>query len=149
MAERSTPHLDVPTLVVDGGDFEQVSYPADDILLRVTRGDIQVVEFSSEDRDGPPAHLHPWHEVEYVIEGTAEFLVGGAWTAVGPGGVQMLAAGEPHSVRVPAGRARLLMVTVGPPYDGFARAMADLFAGEYSLDDVVRAAGEHGVRLPD
>jgi quercetin dioxygenase-like cupin family protein len=141
--------LSVPSRVVLPQDYESVRYPDDEILLRNVEGSIQVVEYASTDREGPPAHRHPWHEVEYVIEGAVEFLVGdGPWTAVGPGGVQMLAAGVPHSVRVPGGTARLLMVTVGAPYDGFARAMAEVFARDsYSLPDVVAAAGEHGVGL--
>ena len=142
MSDLVTPALDVPTIVVDGSSFERIRYPADDILLRVTTGDIQVVEYSSEDRDGPPAHLHPWHEVEYVIEGQVEFLVQDRWTPAGAGSVQMLTAGQPHSVRVPEGRARLLMITVGPPYDGLARSMLLLFAEDFALEDVVGVASE-------
>ena len=47
MSDLVTPALDVPTIVVDGSSFERIRYPADDILLRVTTGDIQVVEYSS------------------------------------------------------------------------------------------------------
>ncbi len=102
--------------VVDGNHFETVHYPGDEILLRVTNGgNVQVVEYYSTDRDGPPAHNHPWHEIEFVIEGEVEFYQQGAWTRGGPGTVQMLPAGVAHSVRVPRGRARLLYVTIGEP----------------------------------
>jgi hypothetical protein len=64
----------VPADVIDGGSFETVRYPSDEIRLRATgRGDIEVIDYISTDREGPPAHSHPWDEVEFVIEGEAEF----------------------------------------------------------------------------
>jgi hypothetical protein len=39
------------------------------------------------------------------------------------------------------------MVTIGPPYDGFARDMAGLFAAGAPLAEVARVAATHGVRL--
>lgn len=135
--------------VVDGSRYETVHYPGDEILLRVTDGgNVQVVEYFSTDRDGPPAHYHPWHEIEFVIEGEVEFYQQGAWTRGGPGTVQMLPAGVAHSVRVPHGRARLLYVTIGAPYDGFARELSALYtSGEVSLKGVVAVANRHGVQL--
>lgn len=79
-----------------------------------------MIEYISTDREGPPPHFHPWHEVEIVVEGEVEFYVNGQWTRGGPGTVQMLPAGASHSVRVPEGTARLLYVTIGAPYDGMA-----------------------------
>jgi quercetin dioxygenase-like cupin family protein len=141
-------HLTMTAAVIDGDDVETVRFPTDEIKLRVTKqGDVQVAEYESVDREGPPAHSHPWHEIEYVIEGTAEFLVGGRWTAGGPGSVQVLPAGTPHSVRVPEGTARLLMVTIGAPYDGFARDLAALYDGEVTPAGVVAVAERHGLRL--
>ncbi|HSN75922.1 MAG TPA: hypothetical protein VL334_12680 [Anaerolineae bacterium] len=53
-----------------------------------------------------------------------------------------------HSVRVPEGSARLLYVTIGAPYDGFARELAALYAsGQADSSSVVAAANRHGVRL--
>lgn len=47
--------------IVSGDHFETVHYPADEILLRVVDGgNVQVVEYKSTDREGPPAHFHPW-----------------------------------------------------------------------------------------
>jgi hypothetical protein len=41
-------------------------------LLRVTEGgNVQVVEYFSTDRDGPPAHYHPWPEASRLPTGTA------------------------------------------------------------------------------
>lgn len=46
--------------IIDGSRYETVRYPGDEILLRVTEGgNVQVVEYFSTDRDGPPAHYHP------------------------------------------------------------------------------------------
>jgi quercetin dioxygenase-like cupin family protein len=135
--------------VTTGDQFETVHYPDDEIILRVTRGgNVQVIEYISTDREGPPPHFHPWHEVEVVIEGEVEFYVNGQWTRGGPGTVQMLPAGASHSVRVPNGTARLLYVTMGAPYDGMARELAALYAsGNADLSGIVEVAHRHGVRL--
>jgi quercetin dioxygenase-like cupin family protein len=135
--------------VVDGNRFETVRYPADEIHLRVTEhGNVQVVEYVSTDREGPPPHYHQWDEVEYVVEGTVEFFQHGRWTRSGPGTVQMLPSGVAHSVRVPEGTARLLMITIGAPFDGFSRELASLYAsGGATLDAIVGIANRHGVRL--
>ena len=72
----------------------------------------------------------------------------GVWTRGGPGTVQMLPSGVAHSVRVPEGEARLLMVTMGAPFDGFCRALAALHAsGDAAPAAVVQVANRYGVRL--
>lgn len=135
--------------IISGNEFEVVFYPDDEILLRVTNnGNVQVIEYLSTDREGPPAHYHPWHEIEYVIEGEVEFYVNGEWVQGGAGTVQMLPAGAAHSVRIPSGSARLLMITIGAPFDGFSRDLAALYAqGIASLPGVAAVANRHGVRL--
>jgi quercetin dioxygenase-like cupin family protein len=135
-------------IVVPGGDPEIIRYPADEIrLLAVDHGEVQVIEYVSSDRDGAPAHSHPWDEVEVVVDGRAEFLVGGSWTGGGPGTVQLLPRGFPHSTRIPEGTARIVMVTIGAPYDAFGREMARLFAEGAPLEAIAAAAGGFGVRL--
>ena len=52
-----------------------------------------------------------------------------------------------HAIRIPEGEARLIQVSIGPPYDGFARAMAALFSEGASLESIAAAAAEHGVTL--
>jgi quercetin dioxygenase-like cupin family protein len=127
---------------------ETIRYPADEIHLRgVGHGNVQVAEYVSTDREGSPRHAHGWDEVEVVIEGQVEFTVGDVVTLAGPGTVQFLPAGTPHTVRVPEGEARVLMVTIGPPYDGFAREMAQLFASNAPLADIGAAADRYGVAL--
>jgi quercetin dioxygenase-like cupin family protein len=139
----------MPEGIFDGLRYETVRYPADEIKLRVTQGaDVQVAEYVSEDRDGSPPHVHPWDEIEYVIDGEVEFFFHGAWKRCGPGSVQMLPAGVAHSVRVPKGKARVLMITMGAPYDGFARDMAKLLAqSSVTPSQVAKVAGLHGVKL--
>lgn len=135
--------------IFDGRQYETVRYPADEILLRVTSaGNVQVTEYISTDRQGPPAHSHLWHEIEYVIEGEVEFYLNGEWIRGGPGTVQMLPAGVAHTVRVPNGSARLLYITIGASYDGFARELSALYAeGKASLESIVAVAHRHGLRL--
>ncbi|MDX1416303.1 MAG: cupin domain-containing protein [Candidatus Promineifilaceae bacterium] len=136
-----------------GDQFETVHYPDDEILLRVTNGgNVQVIEYISKDREGPPPHSHAWDEIEFVIEGEVDFYVNGQWTHGGPGTVQMLPAGAYHSVRVPEGTARLLFITSGPPFDGMAREMAAFFdRGTYysDLSPLREIAGRYGLRLED
>lgn len=140
-------HLD--PVVLPGDDAEVVRYPTDEIWLRaVGHGDLQVADYVSEDRDGPPAHSHPWDEAQIVVEGEVEFSVdGGAWVRGGSGTVQLLPRGVSHAIRVPEGSARIIQVSIGAPYDGFAREMARLFRAGAPLTDLVEAANRHGVRL--
>ncbi|HET7726501.1 MAG TPA: cupin domain-containing protein [Candidatus Limnocylindrales bacterium] len=134
--------------VVDGAAFERHELFGDEVLLRVVdAGDVEVIEYRSEDRDGPPAHAHPWDEIEYVIEGAVDFLVGETWTRAPAGSVQMLPRGVPHSVRVPSGSARLLFVTIGAPYAGFAREVSALGAAGYpAVDRLLEIARRHGLQ---
>ena len=70
-------HLEPVVLV--GDEAEVVRYPTDEIWLRAAgHGDVQVADYHSEDRTGPPAHSHPWDEVQIVVEGVAEFRIGSA-----------------------------------------------------------------------
>jgi quercetin dioxygenase-like cupin family protein len=141
--------LRIDPVVLPGADAELVSYPADQIWLRaVGHGDIQVADYTSEDRDGPPAHSHPWDEAQIVVEGLVEFQIGDDdWVSGGSGTVQLLPQGVPHAIRVPEGSARIIQVSIGAPYDAFARDMATLFREGASLGEIVETAGRHGVRL--
>ncbi|MBM4406403.1 MAG: cupin domain-containing protein [Chloroflexi bacterium] len=149
MKRKNTKKRTMAEGIFDGRQFETVRYPTDEILLRVVKnGSVQVAEYRSEDREGSPPHLHPWDEIEYVIEGEVEFFLRGAWRRCVPGSVQMLPAGAAHAVRVPKGTARVLMITMGAPYDGFARDIAKLYAKpKLTLSDVAKVAGKHGVKL--
>jgi len=140
--------LSIDAVVIPGDLAERVDYPDDTIWLRaVGHGEIQVADYTSTDWDGPPARSHPRDEVQIVVDGEVEFLLGGSWHGGGAGTVQLLPHGVPHSVRVPAGTARIMQVSIGSPYDGFARDMARHFAAGASMAQIVEAAGRHGVQL--
>ena len=143
------PELRIDPVVLPGDDAERISYPDDEIWLRAAgHGDIQVADYTSTDREGPPMHRHPWDEAQIVVSGRVEFRIGDEdWAAGGSGNVQLLPRGVPHAIRIPDGEARLIQVSIGPPYDGFARAMAALFSEGASLERIATVAAEHGVTL--
>lgn len=141
--------VEMTAAIIDGDSYETVHYPDDELRLRASGGgNVEVVEYSSTDRDGPPPHSHLWDEVEYVIEGDVEFWLDGRWHPAGPGSVQMLPAGAAHSVRVPAGEARLLMITIGAPFAPFSRELAAYYAtSDNTPAGIVEIAMRHGLRL--
>ena len=133
--------------LVRADEAEVLQSPTDLIRLLVTdQGDVQVADITSTDRVGPPVHTQEWHEVQYVIDGEVEFWLDGSWHRIGPGGVQVLPAGVPHTVRVPKGEARILLVTMGAPFDAFIREMVDLDNRPGSTGpEKGEAATRHGV----
>lgn len=141
--------LRIDAVVLPGDLAELVRYPDDEIWLRAAgHGDIQVADYSSTDREGPPMHRHPWDEAQIVVSGYAEFRIGeDGWVGGGSGTVQLLPKSVPHAIRIPEGEARLIQVSIGSPYDGFARDMAALLAQGAPLEDIAEAAGRHGVSL--
>jgi quercetin dioxygenase-like cupin family protein len=129
-------------------EAEVLRSPTDLVRLLVAGdGDVQVAEITSSDRVGPPVHTQAWSEVQYVVAGRPEFWLDGEWHRLGPGDVEVLPAGTPHTVRVPEGEATLLQVTWGAPFDGFIREMVEL---DNDADAPPAAKGEaaarHGVR---
>ncbi len=134
--------------IVHSADAEVLQSPTDLIRLLVTgHGDVQVADITSTDRVGPPVHTQEWHEVQYVVDGEAEFWLDGEWHRLGPGSVQVLPAGVPHTVRIPEGEARILQVTMGAPFDAFIRDMVALDNDPSSVPAAKgEAAARHGVR---
>lgn len=130
-------------------DAEVINYPGDRIRVLAPAGSqFQVADYVSTDREGPPAHAHPWDEIQLVVAGKVEFqLDGGQWEEAREGAVQFLPRGISHTLRVPDGEAHLIQVSVGPPYDGFARDMARLFAEGAPLEQIAAVAAAHGVSL--
>jgi quercetin dioxygenase-like cupin family protein len=126
----------------------------DRIALRVDADQgacpLAVVEGVSEDREWVPFHSHPWDEVTYVVEGTMEFRVGDDRASGGAGTVVSLPRGVPHSLRVPEGTARYLLITIGAPSVAFLREVGEAYADGPTLARLVEIAGRHGVRpAPD
>ena len=107
---------------------------------------VAVVEGVSADRGWAPAHSHPWDELTYVLEGEIEFMVGGDVAAGGPGTIVSLPRGVTHTLRVPEGTARYLMVTLGAPSITFLREIGEAYAQGPTLERLLEIAGRHGVR---
>jgi hypothetical protein len=106
---------------------------------------ITLVEDTSADREWAPPHSHPWDELTYVLEGELEFTVGGQTGAGGPGTLVSLPRRVPHTLRVPSGTARFLLLTVGAPSLGFLREVGEAYASGPTLERLVEIAGRHGV----
>jgi mannose-6-phosphate isomerase-like protein (cupin superfamily) len=110
---------------------------------------VAVVEGVSEDRDWVPFHSHPWDEFTYVIEGEMEFRVGDTQGVGGPGAIVALPRDVPHTLRVPAGTARYLMVTFGAPSIEFLEEVGRAYAEGPTLERLYAIAGRHGVMPVD
>jgi quercetin dioxygenase-like cupin family protein len=120
----------------------------DDISVRlVTEGSdpVTVVEATSADRDWVTRHSHPWDELTYVVEGTMEFRVGDQHTVGGPGTLVSLPRSVPHTLRVPEGQARYLMITLGAPSLEFLKEVGRVYAEGPTLARLVEVARRHGV----
>ena len=120
----------------------------DDLLVRLeTGGDdpISVIEGISTDREWAPRHAHPWDELTYVLEGTMEFQIGEQQALGEAGALVSLPRGVPHSLRVPDGQARYLMIAIGAPAVDFVREVGQAYAEGPSLGRLVSIAGRHGV----
>ncbi len=113
----------------------------------VGHGEIQVADYTNTDRDGPPAHSHPWDEVQIVVDGQVEFLLGDSWHGGGSGTVQLLPVvfrilsgcqpGRPGS----CGYRSVRHMTASP------EIWPRLFAAGAPMAEIVEAAGRHGVQL--
>jgi mannose-6-phosphate isomerase-like protein (cupin superfamily) len=120
----------------------------DDISVRLVTGGqdpVTVIEATSTDRDWALRHSHPWDELTYVVEGTMEFRVGDQHAVGGPGTLVSLPRGVPHTLRVPEGAARYLMITVGAPSLDFLKEVGRAYAEGPTRDKLLEIAGRHGV----
>jgi len=75
-----------------------------------------------------------------------EFTVGTDTRGGGPGTLVSLPRGVPHTLRVPDGTARFLMLTAGAPSLGFLREVGEVYATGPTLERLVEVAGRHGAR---
>jgi mannose-6-phosphate isomerase-like protein (cupin superfamily) len=107
---------------------------------------IAVVEGVSEDREWVPFHSHPWDELTYVLAGEIEFRVGDAHATGKEGTIVALPRDVPHSLRVPTGTARSLMVTLGAPAIAFLQELGEAYAEGPTLERLIEIAGRHGVK---
>ena len=120
----------------------------DDIGIRlVTDGaePVTVIEATSADRDWLPRHSHPWDELTYVVDGIIVFQVGDQHALGGPGTLVSLPRGVPHTLRVPEGDARYVMLTLGAPSLEFLKEVGRVYAEGPSRDRLLQVARRHGV----
>jgi hypothetical protein len=75
-----------------------------------------------------------------------EFTVGTETRSGGPGALVSVPRGVHHTLRVPSGRARFLMVTIGAPSAGFLREVGEVYATGPTLERLIEVAGRHGVQ---
>jgi mannose-6-phosphate isomerase-like protein (cupin superfamily) len=106
---------------------------------------ITLVEDTSSDREWAPLHSHPWDELTYVLEGEMEFTIGAETQVGGPGTLVSLPRGVPHTLRVPSGTARFMMLTVGAPSVEFLREVGQVYATGPTLERLLEVASRHGV----
>ena len=106
---------------------------------------VAVVEGVSEDRDWAPFHSHPWDELTYVVEGEIEFRVGDTRALGAAGTIVALPRAVPHSLRVPTGTARYLMITLGAPSVPFLQEVGEAYAAGPTLERLIEIATRHGV----
>jgi hypothetical protein len=128
----------------------------DSLLVRLaTAGPcpITLVEDTSTDREWAPPHSHPWDELTYVLDGEMEFTIGAQTQAGGPGTLVSLPRGVPHTLRVPRGTARFMMLTIGAPSVEFLREVGQVYATGPTLERLFEIAHRHSVKpafeLPD
>ena len=122
----------------------------DRLSLRVNGEDgecpVAVVEGVSEDREWVQFHSHPWDELTYVVDGEMEFRVGDTHAIGKAGTIVALPRDVPHSLRVPTGTARYLMVTLGAPSVAFLQEIGKAYAEGPTLERLIEIAGRHGVK---
>jgi quercetin dioxygenase-like cupin family protein len=145
MADHQLPTAIVPR---DSGErFGGFGGDAGEIRVATDGEDpVAVVELTSEDREWTPRHSHPWDELTYVLEGSMEFEVGEQRGVGRAGALVSLPHGVPHALRVPEGRARYLMITLGAPSVGFLREVGHAYAEGPTLERIVEIARRHGVQ---
>jgi mannose-6-phosphate isomerase-like protein (cupin superfamily) len=107
---------------------------------------VAVLEGVSEDREWAPFHSHPWDELTYVLDGEIEFRVGDNQAMGRAGTIVALPHDVPHSLRVPTGSARYLMLTLGAPSIAFLQEIGRAYADGPTLKRLLEIAGRHGVK---
>ena len=74
-----------------------------------------------------------------------EFKVGDVHAVGGPGTLVSLPRGVPHTLRVPEGAARYLMITFGAPSLEFLQEVGRVYAEGPTLEKLLAVAARHGV----
>jgi quercetin dioxygenase-like cupin family protein len=140
----------LPTGIFARADAEQFPAAGGDQgsirLVGAGTDPVSVVELRSADREWAPRHSHPWDELTYVVDGTMEFQVGDQTGRGGPGALVSLPRDVPHTLRVPEGEARYVMITIGAPSVGFLREVGQAYSEGPTLGRLLEIAARHGVK---
>lgn len=76
--------------------------------------------------NGPPPHLHPWHESFYVLQGRVDFHCDGHEVQAGPGTLVHVPAGTVHGFRFgPGGGVMLEIAGAGADATAMFAALAN------------------------
>lgn len=114
----------------------------------ITDGRYEMFEVQGPLGSGSPPHHHPWSEAYFVIEGELDVLVEGRSFKVPAGSFAIAPADSAHTYRVASPEARFIVITSDQRASGFFEAMdREIGFPPKSLDDVLRVAGRHGIRL--
>ena len=86
-------------------------------------------------------HRHDHHaESFYILEGTLDFYLEGAWTRVTPGTTLHVPPGVPHACRVAGGApAKMLMLMQPASFDGYLHALSTMTLEDFEDTDKMAA----------
>jgi quercetin dioxygenase-like cupin family protein len=114
----------------------------------MTDGRYEMFEVQGPLGSGPPPHRHPWSEAYFVIEGELDVRVDGRSFKAPAGSFAIAPADSAHTYRVASIEARFIVVTTDQRASRFFKAMdREIGFPPKSLSDVLRVAGQHGIRL--
>jgi mannose-6-phosphate isomerase-like protein (cupin superfamily) len=117
-----TPGVD--GIVAGPGEGEKVARGPRFHRILAELPELEVIELTfGPEFEGVPPHTHPDHvDSFYVLEGDAEFVVGGETFAAGPGTFVAAPVGSVHGFRN-AGPGELRMLNIHGPNTGFAERL--------------------------
>jgi quercetin dioxygenase-like cupin family protein len=116
----------------------------------MTDGRYEMFEVRGALGSGQPLHHHPWSEAYFVIEGELDVRVDGRSVKAPAGSFAIAPADSAHTYRVASIEARFIVVTSDQRASRFFEAMdREIGFPPKSMDDVLRVAGQHGIRLAE
>jgi mannose-6-phosphate isomerase-like protein (cupin superfamily) len=93
-----------------------------------TDGRCAILEYTAPPRfAGPPLHIHEHtDEVYYILEGSAQLVIGAETVTAGPGALVFIPRGTPHTFANPHDAPARMLVVLTPA--GFEQYFVELFA---------------------
>lgn len=111
-----------------------------------TGGTLTAIETTTPSGSGPPRHVHAAEDEAFLIlEGEAEFWVGGRSFRRGPGESAFVPRGTEHTFRALSDLRAILLLTPS----GFENFFAEMAQGGYRIPEdmpaVAESAGRHNL----